>query len=748
MSTSNALYAPLPQEDGLEPHLPVQPSASPVSARIVAGALMVTVGIGAFSSGAVGAAFDGIIGYQQLEYNEDAHEECTCDLGYEPVGEPPNDVCEEIDPCASGENICFTDTGSCEDLDPPLEYDGYKCNCDDGYEHPTDVEVHPEHSCVPVPCGEVSILNSNTHEKTAMPKSDHTVLCEAGYGKNGETGEDDFVIECKGVDYGHSAWQNVETCDPVECPLLTIPGSEMDNTATGARTYETVSVTCIDGYEFPCGSCYRDVYCAPFISGLSMWTFFDEEDLGECVPMICEIPELVNVNQIVGQYFTDDDITVQCSDGYHDNDMYQFTASCVGSGCGNTWDGYLGNCEPKPCPPLVVANSDAHAALDTGAHVEDPHRLLTCADGFFPSVDAGSCQVDRVCAATGPGTSGWLDGGATCERVVCDAFTVDNAEVVTTFAQDGLQFASINCDAGYMLADQAGISAEAFCAPLAPCEASWSGIKECVPVPCPDLTVPFSQAYELDTGADVESDTILVTCAAGFQPSNDAGECQVSRDCVPASPGLSEWSGDATCDPVVCTPFTGDNFGAFSNTLDGATGEQTQSVTCTNGYAANGAAGFVATCDPTVPCDRTWNNIEACECVECFPLQVAHSNYEEAVDGYCTTDQPLVDCNDGYCSDDGDKFSVTCTGIAPAEVEWMNELSCEPVSCVPFYLANSNYATVPFTGVTGDWTVVQCDDGYHSNDCTSWIMTCEAEGPCASTWDHPTMQCLPDVELD
>jgi hypothetical protein len=235
-----------------------------------------------------------------------------------------------------------------------------------------------------------------------------------------------------------------------------------------------------------------------------------------------------------------------------------------------------------------------------------------------------------------------------------------------------------------------------------------------------------------------------VTCAAGFEPSVEAGSCQVSRDCVPDGPGASKWAEGATCNPVECSPFTGTNYGTASNTFDFETGEQTQTQVCASGYAADGAGSFVATCDPDGPCDRTWNNVKDCVCVDCAPLQVVNSNTAEAVSGYCTTETHVVDCDDGYCAGGSDTFTATCIGDGPATVTWDTD-TCDPVACPTFTLANSNYASSGFNGVTGDWTEVSCDEGYHSNDCTSWIMTCEASGPCASTWDHLDMTCEPDV---
>jgi hypothetical protein len=147
--------------------------------------------------------------------------------------------------------------------------------------------------------------------------------------------------------------------------------------------------------------------------------------------------------------------------------------------------------------------------------VENPTVLVTCASGYEPSAESGSCQVSRDCVAAGPGASTW-SGTATCDRVVCPSFTIANAVVSDSTVRE-LQEATISCNAGYALVR--GTSTVASCNPNGPCAAQWVGHVECEPVPCPALTVANSEATAADTGADVESDDVLVTCASGFAPS-------------------------------------------------------------------------------------------------------------------------------------------------------------------------------------------------------------------------------------
>jgi len=259
------------------------------------------------------------------------------------------------------------------------------------------------------------------------------------------------------------------------------------------------------------------------------------------------------------------------------------------------------------------------------------------------------------------------------------------------------------------------------------------------------LTVTNTAFTDMSTNKNVENSVQTVTCSAGFEPTDyhTPGDCSVLRVCEASGPAEAHWTGSASCQPKACSGDALDNTERNSFTSDGFTA----TVTCDNGFAHDGAGGYTSRCQPDAPCAVSWDVADDCVCVQCPQQTFAYSNKAYAGITGCTEDSATVNCDAGYCASGSDSFTATCSGTAPATVEWTDTDVCAPSSCGVLNIANSD--TTSFVGSTGEWTEVRCNPGCHSNDCTSIVITCVAEAPCHSEYDHQDFECVcPDTTTD
>jgi hypothetical protein len=847
-----------------------------VIGALATGAIIVCGGSGYFSGltqvESNDARFDIVVDHT-LDGTPNDNVTCVCDEGFEADDE--NDECREIDPCADDNtNNCHDFGGTCNNWDPPAEYDpGYQCDCWWGY-----ANTNNDQECEPVPCPTLTIENSIDciGITGVLPNEDQSCDCQDGYGPDST-----FTMDCDPSGPGASSWYNEKTCLPVPCPNLDVDNSSHEGVDTKLVTLESTTVTCHNGYELSTGSgCTFEAVCTAASGPTSEWLLANGEQLPACVPVACDPVDIANsgANGNQSGLVTGDFLSVTCDPGYEDlsTGSFAFTMSCDPESCDdNSWSGDQ-PCEPSKCGEVYVANSQDGVATDYDDDVESDVRHIQCADGFYPTADStGDCTVARDCDPVAPGNAAYT-GSDTCERVVCDAYVgVFVADTVAGYNPDGTQFQSDTCIDGYGTAAVGGNgdykvecipdgpcgrewdvtpacepiecgdlssafssdyqtatytgsvtgesvtitcadgyetsvggctydatctgdapnsnywehadacqlvachddieidfstssvtseltfdsttvtcingywdaststgSFDLYCAPI-PCDNEWTGHRDCTPTPCPSLTVPNTDTSDENTGADVTDPYRTAQCQDGYEPDGDAGDCSVARTCDSNAPATAYWTGADSCNPKACDDATLEALDR--NSLTSSDGFNAV-VTCDNGWAYNGAGGFTSACQPLAPCSVDWDNQYDCVCVDCPSDTFAYSSHAETGISGCTEQSDVVTCDDGYCSSDGPTFTLTCTGDAPASVFWDGVDSCEPSSCGPLNIANSNQNGT-WSGNTGEWIEATCDDGYHSNDCTSVIITCEPSGPCSSTYDHSDFQCVADEDL-
>jgi hypothetical protein len=426
-------------------------------------------------------------------------------------------------------------------------------------------------------------------------------------------------------------------------------------------------------------------------------------------------------------------VTFTCRNGFAASGSGSFIATCdPDAPCAVEWNN-VQDCECVDCTGLTIPNSNVNDA-STCAEQSVP---VTCDDGYCAGGDG---VFDVECTGVAPAAVAWT-GIETCQAVTCNPIVIANGVYSGSYSTG--DSAQVTCDAGYRVAGSEHTSTFTIdCVPNDLCSSNWDTHgATCEPAPCDDITIANTELGTYSTGSNSVSAEDYFTCASGFEPTSDSDSCQITRQCIPLSPGYSTWSGEAECVRVECDAPTGDYYGDYSEeVLDNI---QFGTVTCQSGYATSGSASFEAACVPNGACERTWDSLGDCECVECPPAYFSYSQFHFDAADACTTDTQVVDCDDGYCSADGDTFTITCEAQAPAAVAWDNLLTCDPVSCGEISFINSDQ-TESVSGVTGDEFEVNCDYGHSHGDCTAWMVQCVATGPCTSAWTHADMVCLPD----
>jgi subtilisin-like proprotein convertase family protein len=591
-------------------------------------------------------------------------------------------------------------------------------------------------TCNPVECPAASIAHSTFVADGEVTGDVTAVSCDSGY--HVSLGYYAFDVSCVGADYCSTEWTGFEDCVPVPCGQLFVPYSEHANGYSSGLDTESapLPVQCADGYQPATGDndgCTVDRTCSPDGPGYASWTG-DEQ----CVRKQCDPFTVVDGEG--GSYAETIDgagqqtVVYTCRDGFSPSVSGggSFTATCdVISPCEVGWTG-IEDCVCVDCVGLNIPDSDTS---DATACAETSHPVR-CADGFCAGGDG---VFDVECTGSAPGVADWT-GAETCVPVECGDISIANSDFsyageVTGDATD------VECAAGYRVP---GTMHDAVftinCIPDSLCSSQWINIVECEPVPCDEVYIENSVDGTYNTGSDSTSSADYFTCAAGFEPSAEEGSCQVSRTCIPHSPGYSQWSGTGSCNRVICDPPTGEYYGTWSEeTVDGV---QIGQQTCESGYGTP-SASFETVCVPTASCARDWDVTPDCHCLDCNPVLFSYSQYHYSEANACTEDTQVVDCDDGYCpSESGsDTFTIECSPVEPGAVQWTGLQECLPVSCGDISFANSDQEATT-SGVTGDEFEVNCWDGYASGDCTAWMVQCVATGPCSSAWTHADLECV------
>jgi len=169
----------------------------------------------------------------------------------------------------------------------------------------------------------------------------------------------------------------------------------------------------------------------------------------------------------------------------------------------------------------------------------------------------------------------------------------------------------------------------------------------------------------------------------------------------------------------------------------------THVVLCSNGFISNAGVSFTVTCERSTFGISSWTNVLTCVAVACPALTILNSD-TTAVNGL-TLESHSVLCVDGFTSSAGTSFTSSCVGTASGVSAWSNVLTCNPIACPLLTILNSDTSSV--FGNTLDTIMVSCDYGYTSSSGHTFIATCTASVSGASTWSNAlncnTVACPP-----
>jgi len=171
-----------------------------------------------------------------------------------------------------------------------------------------------------------------------------------------------------------------------------------------------------------------------------------------------------------------------------------------------------------------------------------------------------------------------------------------------------------------------------------------------------------------------------------------------------------------------------------TNSVSGST-QDTHVVTCDDGYSSRTGNSFTLTCVAMGPGSSEWSNLLTCDPVACSALTIANSDTTSVLGVSSTTH--LVSCDDGYSSNAGNSFSVSCIGSGPGVASWVNVLTCSAVACPPLTVVYSD--TTSFIDFTNSDHLVTCDDGYTSSVGHSFFSTCSGTSAGMSAWSNVTV---------
>lgn len=342
-----------------------------------------------------------------------------------------------------------------------------------------------------------------------------------------------------------------------------------------------------------------------------------------------------------------------------------------------------------PCASTEVRYSD-HDETNSIFGVTGDTVAVECDNGYSGSGTA-------ACDSTGSFSA------ITCTANPCTATEVPYSDKASTGAIYGVteDVVRVTCDKGYSGTETVICQDTGSFSPLV-----------CTPNPCIDEDVMYSDYKEAGSIKGRTTDTVLVTCDAGYS----------SSVCVDHTCGLSGTSDTATCEntglftlptctAIPCAPYQVEFSVSYeaAGSITGATTDSTH-VVCKDGYTtqASPVAGALAE-SKTTTCqtDATFSEV-ICTPIPCFDDDQVYSSHKvtDSITG-ATDDTVDVLCDLGYTGSD----TTTCL---PGS-EW-SEQTCIANPCIPMDIPFSNYkAEGSVTGTTTQTVEFTCDRGWSAN---------------------------------
>jgi hypothetical protein len=216
-----------------------------------------------------------------------------------------------------------------------------------------------------------------------------------------------FTVSCDGTDAGVSAWSGAQSCNAVACETLTVVNSDTSN--FNGVTFETVTVTCVDGFGSVDGGTFIAT-CEGTGAGQSAWT---TEGLA-CEALECPLVAIANSDAADGVILeTGNTLTVTCVNNTvaSMNGAATFAVSCDADGPGAVALSGEDTCIALACSAEdLLADYPTNIALEAecGNHAEGEICLGYCLSGYAASYvefavtcsgDGWVFDADELCPA-------------------------------------------------------------------------------------------------------------------------------------------------------------------------------------------------------------------------------------------------------------------------------------------------------------------------------------------------------------
>ncbi|KAH3810258.1 hypothetical protein DPMN_138648 [Dreissena polymorpha] len=543
--------------------------------------------------------------------------------------------------------------------------------------------------CQIVRCQEFVLPPNTTSNEPRINRTFGDVLsytCQDGFEMPGN----ESSVKCQ----ANKTWSHGSECRIFKCVAFDLsPNATSKDTLTNRTLGESVSYTCIEGFELNGNE--STVKCQTN----KTWT-----KGSECVPVKCSEFSLPSnatsgesrINRTFG-----DVISYTCNIGFE----LAGTESIVKCQANKTWS-KGSECRHVQCitfqlPPNTTS-SDILTNRTLGESVS-----YKCIEGFELNGNASTvkCQENKT----------WTNGSI-CVRVICPEFNLPpnstslESRVNKTFG-DMLFY---SCQVGFeMVGNESSVKCQA--------NKTWTQGSGCQIVRCPEFVLlPNSTSNESRINRTF-GDVISYTCQVGFEITENepSVKCQANKT----------WSQGFQCRPIQCIPFQLPTNTTSNDIFTNRTLGESVSYTCIEGFELNGN-------DSTVKCleNKTWTKGSDClrvKCPEFLLLQNSTSN--ESRINRTFGDVISYTCQAGF-EMTGNESSVRCQ----ANETWSQGSECRPIRCPEFFLPlNSIFNGSRLNRTFGEVIAYTCQPGYEMAGNDSSVV-CQAN----KTWSRG-LECLP-----
>ena len=268
---------------------------------------------------------------------------------------------------------------------------------------------------------------------------------------------------------------------------------------------------------------------------------------------------------------------------------------------------------------------------------------------------------------------------------------------------------------------------------------------ECAASACATVDISVGEGYSSYTDM-VTGDAVYHSCSDGYNAGGEYGytvECTADADAETASIKNTVHCAASTCDAVPDTNSDTDTSGLVTG--------GSVSIQCKDGYNANGEFTYTARCTADSGAETaSIKNSNQCAASTC--AAVPDTNSATDTSGLVTGGTVSIQCKDGYNANGAFTYDATCTADSGAETASIkNSDQCAASACASVDIANSVQESTG-TATTGQSVTIQCSDGYGyaidgQHVATSYEAVCTAN-PGAETAQFVTYECVDIQECE